>query len=152
MPFIGDDGKPAKHFIDLLIQYHDGRRVAVAVKPTERLESGRFFRELEQLHESIVPSIADEIRLVTELCIPREKAFNAIMYQRFALSPDHDVDARLQQTLSTVRGEISICDLSRLCRAGGRGFRCIVRGLYEGKLRKISPGRINFFTMVKAVR
>ena len=152
LQFIGEDGKPAKHFIDLLVQYHDGRRVAVAVKPTERLESGRFFRELEQLHKSIVPSIADEIRLVTELCIPREKAFNAIMYQRFALCPDPDVDARLQTTLRTVRGEISICDLSRLCRAGGRGFRCIVRGLYEGKLRKISPGRINFFTMVKAVR
>ncbi|WP_299738791.1 hypothetical protein [uncultured Roseobacter sp.] len=152
LPFVDDDGKAAKHFIDLVIQNRDGRRIAVAVKPTERLASGRFIRELECLRESIVSGIADELRLVTEHCISRVEAFNAIMYQRFALCPDCDVDARLAEILDSVHGEISICDLTRLCRAGGRGFRCIVRGLYEGMLTKVSPGRINFFTMVRAIR
>lgn len=152
LPFVDDDGKAAKHFIDLVIQNRDGRRIAVAVKPTERLASGRFIRELESLRESIVPGIADELRLVTERCISRVEAFNAIMYQRFALCPDCDVDARLAEIVGSVHGEISICDLTRLCRAGGRGFRCIVRGLYEGMLTKVSPGRINFFTMVRAIR
>ncbi len=152
LSFIDEDGKAAKHFIDLLIHNRDGHRIAVAVKPTERLASGRFIRELECLRESIVPEIADELRLVTERCISRVHAFNAIMYQRFALCPDHEVDARLAEVLESVQGEISICDLTRLCRAGGRGFRCIVRALYEGGLAKVSPGRINFFTMVRAVR
>lgn len=122
LPFIDDSGKTAKHFIDLVIQNQDGRRIAVAVKPTERLASGRFIRELECLKESIVPKIADELRLVTEHCISRVHAFNAIMYQRFAFCPDQDVDARVAEVLKSVHGDISICDLTRLCRAGGRGL------------------------------
>lgn len=78
LPFIDEDGKAAKHFIDLVIQNRDGRRIAVAVKPTERLASGRFIRELECLRESIVPKIADELRLVTEHCISRVYAVQEV--------------------------------------------------------------------------
>ncbi|MEP5760627.1 MAG: hypothetical protein ABJ327_15205 [Litoreibacter sp.] len=149
VPFIDDDGKPANHYIDLLITQKNGRKIAVAVKPTQRLKSGRFMRELEALSKTMPDGIADELRLVTELCIPRAEAFNAIMYQRFALCPDPDVDARLLDVLSSVSGDISICDLAAQCRAGGRAFRVVVRGLFEGKLRKLSPGRIVLFTRVR---
>lgn len=149
IPFTGDDGRPANHFIDLLITHHDGRRVAVAVKPTERLKSGRFLRELNALERTMPSGTADELVLVTENCFSRADAFNAVMYQRFALCPDPAVDERLQDVLSTVSGDISICDLARLCRAGGRAFRVIVRAIFEGSLLKLSTGRINLFTMVR---
>ncbi len=149
IPFIGHDGKPANHYIDLLITKNDGRKIAVAVKPTERLQSGRFLRELEALEKTMPSATADEVRLVTERCISRTAAFNAIMYHRFALCRDLEVENRLKDVLPSVPGEISICDLAERCRAGGRAFRPIVRGIFEGQLNKLSPGRINQFTMVR---
>lgn len=149
IPFIGDDGRPANHYIDLMITRRDGRRVAAAVKPTSRLKSGRFLRELNALAKTMPPGTADELVLVTEDCFSRADAFNAVMYQRFALCPDPAVDKRLQDVLGTVSGDVSICDLARLCRAGGRAFRVIVRAIFEGSLLKLSPGRINLFTKVR---
>lgn len=152
IPFVDDEGKPANHYIDLLITKKNGRKVAVAVKPTERLKSGHFLRELEALQNTMPPGIADEIHLVTEQCIPRADAFNAVMYQRFALCPDLVVENRLRDVLSSTTGDISICDLAERCRAGGRAFRPIVRGIFEGLLTKQSPGRINLFTIVRRLQ
>lgn len=149
IPFVDHDGKPAKHFADLMITEKDGRKVAVAVKPTERLKSGRFLRELEALEKTMAPDVADEVRLVTELCIPRAEAFNAVMYHRFALCRDTAVEARLHDVLSSTSGETTICDLAERCRAGGRAFRVIVQVIFEGKLEKISSGWIDLFTRVR---
>ena len=152
IPFVGDDGRPANHFIDLMITRRDGRRVAVAVKPTIRLESGRFLRELNALAKSMPSGIADELVLVTENCFSRADAFNAVMYLRFALCPDPVVERRLKDVLSAVSGDISICDLAERCRAGGRAFRPIVRGIFEGQLKKLSQGRIDLFTKVRPLQ
>jgi hypothetical protein len=149
IPFIDHDGKPAKHFADLMITEKDGRKIAVAVKPTERLKSGRFLRELVALEKTMAQDVADEVRLVTERCIPRAEAFNAVMYQRFALCRDIAVEQRLDDVLSSTPGETTICDLAERCRAGGRSFRVIVQGVFEGKLEKLSSGRIDLFTRVR---
>jgi hypothetical protein len=149
IPFIDHDGMPANHFADLMITNTDGRKIAVAVKPTERLKSGRFFRELEALEKTIASDIADEIRLVTELCFSRADAFNAVMYQRFAICRDTDVENRLADVVASIPGETTVCALSERCRAGGRAFRVIVQGIFEGQLEKLSPGRIDLFTRVR---
>ena len=152
IPFVDHEGKPANHYADLMIIKKDGSKIAVAVKPTDRLESGRFIRELEALEKTKPSGVVDEIRLVTETCIPRAEAFNAVMYQRFALCRDPAVETRLTDVLSSVSGDIPICDLAERCRAGGRAFRPIVRGIFEGQLQKVSGGRINLFTMVRRLR
>jgi hypothetical protein len=147
--FTDGDGKPAKHFFDLMITQKDGRKVAVAVKPTERLKSGRFLRELSAIEKTMSSDIADEIRLVTEHCFRRADAFNAVMYQRFAVCRDAVVEARLRDVLASTSGETTICALAERCRAGGRAFRVIVQGMFEGQLEQIIPGRINLFTRVR---
>jgi hypothetical protein len=93
--------------------------------------------------------IADEIRLVTEHCFRRADAFNAVMYQRFAVCRDAVVEARLRDVLASTSGETTICALAERCRAGGRAFRVIVQGMFEGQLEQIIPGRINLFTRVR---
>ncbi len=149
VPFVNEDNRTANHFIDLLITKTNGRRIAVAVKPTARLRSGRFLRELQQLRKTMPSGIADEIRLVTEKSFRRSDAVNALTYLRFALCPDPEIDLRLRDVLSSVNGDITIGDLSKLCRAGGRGFRAIFRAIYEGRLRRVSHGRINLFTIIR---
>ena len=150
VPFVNDHGSPAKHFIDLLITKKDGRRIAVAVKPTVGLKSGRFLRELAQLRKTMPSGLADELRLVTERSFSRDDAFNAELYLRFSLTPDRVVDERLTELLSGLSGSCSISEICVALRSGGRGFRSVVRALYEDKLRKLSTGRINLFTEVQA--
>ena len=150
--FVDADGKPGNHFFDHLITKKDGSRIAVAVKPTERLKSGRFLRELEALERTMAPGFVDEVRLVTECCFSRADAFNAVMYQRFAIYRDAAVEARLQDVLASTAGETTICSLAERSRAGGRAFRVIVRGLFEGQLEKLSPGRIDLFTRVRRLQ
>ncbi len=149
--FIDADGKPGTHFFDLMITQQDGRKIAVAVKPTERLKSGRFLRELNALDKTMPSHTADEIRLVTELCFSRADAFNAVMYQRFAIYRDADVEKRFLDVLASTPGETTICALAERCRAGGRTFRVIVQGIFEGQLEQLSPGRINLFTRVRRI-
>lgn len=149
--FIDAEGKPRTHFIDLLITKRDGRKIAVAVKPTERLQSGKFLRDLNALQRTIVPHLADEVRLVTERCFSRADAFNAVMYQRFKLHPDATVETRFRDVLASTAGETTICEVARRCRAGGRAFRVIVRAIFEGNLEKRSPGRIDLFTRVRRI-
>ena len=149
IPFFDDAGDLANHYIDLLVIKTDGRKVAVAVKPTSRLESGRFMRELQQLKRTMPAGIADELRLVTEQNISRSDAFNAAMYLRFSLTPDAEVDELLRRHLSSMSGAMTVGDICRSCCAGGRAFRCVVRAIYEGGLHKLSQGRINLFTLVE---
>ncbi|WP_322896087.1 MULTISPECIES: hypothetical protein [unclassified Yoonia] len=149
VPFVGDAGKPATHFFDLVITEKGGRRIAVAVKPTDRLASSRFMRELNQLAKTMPTGLVDELRLVTEQSFSRSDAFNAIMYLRFSLTPDFEADGRLTDALSSVNGAMTIGDICRLCKSGGRSFKAVVRAIFEGKLKKISKGRINLFTIVE---
>lgn len=149
IPFVDEHGRPENHYIDLMITKSDGRRVAVAVKPTDRLVSGRFMRELAQLEKTMPRGVADELRLVTEHSFSRADAFNAVMYLRFSLTPDYQVDQLLNDVLSTISGAMTIGDVCKTCRSGGRAFRCVVRAIYNGSLRKLSTGRINLFTWVE---
>lgn len=152
IPFVQPDGKPGNHYFDLLVTKTDGRRIGIAVKPTERLKSGRFLSELEALENTMMPNVVDEVRLVTERCFSRADAFNAVMYQRFVLHRDEAVEHRLSDVVASTSGETTICALAERCRAGGRAFRVIVQSMFEGRLEKLSPGRIDLFTKVRRVR
>jgi hypothetical protein len=105
-------------------------------------------RELTQLRQTMPDGIADELRLVTERSISRSDAANAEMYLRFALTPDIEVDARLMDFLADRTEAMSISEICQSLGAGGRGYRCVVRALFESRLRKLSSGRINLHTSV----
>ncbi|MCT4371738.1 hypothetical protein CLG85_015995 [Yangia mangrovi] len=143
------DGTKGRHYFDLLITYKTGRRVAVAVKPTSRLASGRFLAELEQIKRAVVPDLVDEVRLVTEQCFSRTEAINAATYLRFSLCPDAEADARLEETVSELDGELTIADLIVLSRTGSRGFRAVYRAIFEQRLGLVSRGSINLHSIVR---
>lgn len=150
IPFRDENGKLQNHYFDLVARYKSGHVVATAVKPTERLKSGRFIRELKQLKASEQCAQFDEIRLVTENCFKRSEATNALAYLKFRLFPDWDVHSRLNEVIPTLRGILAIHDLMKLLKMGGRSYRSIYRAIFEGKLEKVSPGKINEFTLIRA--
>lgn len=152
IPFRDADGLLRSHFFDLLILYKDGRRVGVAVKPEERLISGKVLRDLRQLRATMPLGLLDEVRLVTEHSFLRSKAQNALMYLRFKMTPEPEADARFRETVQATAGATSIANLIRRSRTGHCGFRAAVRAIFEGHLSQVSDGQIDLFTIVEVAR
>ncbi|WP_046002560.1 TnsA endonuclease N-terminal domain-containing protein [Tritonibacter mobilis] len=75
--YVGTDGCPARHVFDFLITKTDGERIAVAVKPMQRVLKLNFASELEAVAAAVSKSFADRVLLVTDLHIDRTAAAEA---------------------------------------------------------------------------
>lgn len=75
--FIGADGRPAKHVFDFLVTRSNGEKIAVAIKPMDRVLSRNFISELEHVTSSVPKQFADRVRLITDEQIDRRKAAEA---------------------------------------------------------------------------
>ncbi|MBU2891332.1 hypothetical protein [Celeribacter halophilus] len=144
-----EDGSWGSHFFDLLKTNKCGRREAVAIKPTSRLLSGRFFTEIRRICSTMPKGTADEVRLVTEKSFSRVKATNAATYLRFALCPDLEADALIDDAVQKLAGELTISDLIQISQTGPRGFRAAFRAIYEERITLVSTGHINLHSIVR---
>ena len=75
--YVGTDGRPARHVFDFLVTKTDGERIAVAVKPMQRVLKLNFASELEAVAAAVSKSFADRVLLVTDLHIDRAAATEA---------------------------------------------------------------------------
>ncbi|MFS4581100.1 hypothetical protein [Phaeobacter sp. C3_T13_0] len=72
--FVGADGRPAKHVFDFLITLSSGKKIAIAIKPMNRVLSRNFMSELEHVTRSVPKQFADRVLLITDKQIDRRKA------------------------------------------------------------------------------
>ncbi|MCE8438516.1 hypothetical protein [Rhodovulum sulfidophilum] len=75
--YVGSDGRPARHIFDFLITKTDGERIAVAIKPMQRVMKLNFASELEAVSAAASKSLADRVLLVTDQHIDRVAAAEA---------------------------------------------------------------------------
>ncbi|WP_282093564.1 hypothetical protein [Epibacterium ulvae] len=75
--FMGADGRPAKHVFDFLITLVGGEKIAIAIKPMDRVLSRNFVSELERVTSSVPKQFADRVLLITDKQIDRRKAAEA---------------------------------------------------------------------------
>ncbi|MCE8432742.1 hypothetical protein [Rhodovulum sulfidophilum] len=75
--YVGSDGRPARHIFDFLITKTDGERIAVAIKPMQRVMKLNFASELEAASAAASKSLADRVLLVTDQHIDRVAAAEA---------------------------------------------------------------------------
>ncbi|MEP2921419.1 MAG: hypothetical protein ABJP06_11900 [Sulfitobacter sp.] len=144
-----EDGSWGTHFFDLFVIKKSGETEAIAIKPTPRLASGRFLAELKQLRLTMPLETADQVRLVTEKNFPRTDATNAATYLRFALCPDLEADALIDDAVQKLAGELTMSDLIQISQTGPRGFRAAFRAIYEERLTLVSTGHINLHSIVR---
>jgi hypothetical protein len=144
-----EDGSWGTHFFDLFVIKKSGKTEALNIKPPSRLVSGRFLTEIRQICSTMPKGTADEVRLVTEKSFSRTDATNAATYLRFALCPDLEADALIDDAVLTLAGELTISDLIQISQTGPRGFRAVFRAIYEERLTLVSKGHINLHSIVR---
>lgn len=72
--YIDSDGRPAKHVFDFLVTKADGERIAVAVKPMQRVIARNFLSELERVSAATPKQFADRVMLITDQHLDRAAA------------------------------------------------------------------------------
>ncbi|WP_235924225.1 TnsA endonuclease N-terminal domain-containing protein [Pseudoroseicyclus tamaricis] len=75
--YVGTDGRPARHVFDFLVTKADGERIAVAIKPMQRVLKLNFASELEAVAAAVSKSFADRVLLVTDQHLDRAAAAEA---------------------------------------------------------------------------
>jgi len=134
IPYTDFSGTKAIHIPDYLAQYKCGLRVAIAVKPYNRVQKTNFRRTLQAVKKHMSPSFADRLTLVTERNLHPAEVQNATLLQFCRQHRDQEADRLVAKAVAHLSEETSISDLVQEVGLNGRGFRAIFRAIYRGEL------------------
>ena len=141
-------GNRHTHVFDYLVTLADGRRVAIAVKPSAIAER-RNLRETLTLIRAATPlTYAHEVVLVTERSYTPAAARNAQKLHEFRRAADPEADDAVTRLIAILNGPTTIAELVAQSGLEGRAFRAVFRAIFAGFLRALDPGDILPSTMI----
>lgn len=139
--FVARDGRTRKHVFDFLLTMVSGRKVAIAVKPSARLASGKLQDVVRRIAASDSGKrFADEFRILTEREITRSRAENARLILRARLLRNEEDVRRLARHASSHIGPVRVAELLAAYQPFGRGFNALVNLVDEGVVKLVSKG------------
>ncbi|WP_297340116.1 TnsA endonuclease N-terminal domain-containing protein [Pseudophaeobacter sp.] len=141
-------GQRKYHFFDFLVQFEDGQRVAIAVKPEKEVKRMRFMSELRYIREAISKDFADQVRLITNSDFTKAEALNAERYHDFRRHKDARWMPALETALESAALPMTVKQLADSLDLERDGFRAVVVGIYEGLLEADRTAPINAETLV----
>jgi len=137
--YVDEDGVCHEHIFDLLVILHDGKRIAIDVKPHALLASSN----LKALHERIAgqmsPDIADELLIVTEKRLSRADKYNYELYYTVHRQKWPKDDAVVASLIKKLKGPTEITRIVKASKLDGYGFNAVVRAIASGQLGLIKP-------------
>lgn len=146
--FVDVDGKQRTHRFDYLAEFKGGKRVAIAVKPQERVERLNFKATLCAIERDLSVGFADKVFLVTERERHRVEIQNSELLNFFRRRPDQEADKVIADLIDRLFGEVSIQELISKSGLGARAFRAAFRAIYAGKLNANTREHITNNTVV----
>lgn len=132
--YIDFDGRPARHWFDLLLQTTSGETIAIAIKPYDIAEKSDFRSSLKLIASQTPKSFADRVVLVTERNFTRDLVYNAELIHSVRLDPEPESDDVVRSHLGEFHGSLRIAELTRRCGIGGSAFRSVVRLIAAGDI------------------
>jgi hypothetical protein len=136
VPFSDVDGKSRKHIFDFLVTCHDGRRIAIAVKPkviADRIGMRDF---IARIAAQMPRSLADAACLVTDKDIDPVELRNAELMHACRLGDPAD-DEIVLAVARSYGGAVTLQDLIAAAGIQGRGYRAAMRLFAAGRLRTL---------------
>lgn len=136
--YYGWDPKNQKqHIFDVVVSLDCGSRVAFAVKPEVRLQSGRFETEMQEVAWWVYErDFADDVRIMSEADINPVDLCNAkILASVREADPEADALALEVVRHLPTRGGQSLRDLTLSTGMAARGYRSLIRLIRSGVLR-----------------
>ncbi|KQQ85695.1 hypothetical protein [Aureimonas sp. Leaf324] len=140
--WVDDDGEIHDYFIDLRLTLRNGRRVGVAVKPADRVESSR----IEDVHRRVLArhgtSVADAFEVRTERDIHPDDVADARLVIHARRMPDPMADDRLDRLIPSLVGWCRLSELADAIASDGIGFCSVVRAIAARRLEVRDGERI----------
>jgi len=120
-----------KHTFDFLVELHDGRRIAIAVRPEHRAHD---LRKTVTTIAAQIRDFADEFLVLTDAQLTPNRLHNAttILMARRGANPN--ADAKMHEIVRTLHGATTIEMLANTAGFDGEGYRAAVRLLDTGEL------------------
>lgn len=147
----GLTGKLETHVPDFLAQFRCGLRLAIAVKPYDRVQKINFRATLRAVRKQMPQSFADDLVLVTDRSLNPAEVRNAEFLHLCRRHKDHEADLALAHATDGLNGDTTIEHLVAKAGLGGRGFRAIFRALYDGRLEADKHTVVTHSTIVSPV-
>ncbi|MBN2739416.1 MAG: hypothetical protein JXR35_00800 [Rhodobacteraceae bacterium] len=131
-----------RHYFDVLKTMVDGRVIAETVKPTAKLRSGVFLREMAEVAWWVREfSFADEVRLITEADIDPIDLHNGRVFAGVRLV-DAAALAQARLVVSQLTGSVGLRDLVNEIALGAPGYRALLHLLAQNELQLTRRERI----------
>lgn len=140
-------GESHTHYIDLVVQQTDGRRVGYAVRPWKRI-SVEYLTDLARIKaQAIASGFLWDFRIFSDRDVNPIDLFNAKLLHAVRTG-EPQADATARAAAATISGIASIGALVAQTGLEGTGFRAIVRLIRSGHLKPVRRGRIDYETEV----
>jgi hypothetical protein len=136
------DGRQKRHVCDFLFTRADGRRIAIAVKPTERAIMRKFRDELQRIRAGTDLVFAQDVVLITDRSFTPPAARNAARLHEFRRTPDLEADEIVTSIIGRLTETTTIAEVVADSGLFGRAFRAAFRAIYGGAARVLDAGDI----------
>lgn len=134
--YVDVEGKPRQHTFDFLAVLADGRKIAIAVKPAEKVEHSRFDEKLALIAAQTPKSFADAAALWTDAHMSRSAVANAELLHSASrdIGLDDQADEAVRDIVRNSTGRWKIADIVSRSGLAGRAFRAVIRLIFLGEL------------------
>lgn len=148
--YIDAEGKIREHTFDFLVTLKSGTRIAIAVKPEEKVASSGIEDILARIRKANPTHLADHFILRTSRDITREAAYNARLIRHARKVASRDDILAVMKVATTLKGAAPIRDLVAAAGADeGYGFMAVICLIADGLLGLAKPGRISLTVRVR---
>lgn len=135
------EGKLRRHFLDLLVYFQSGKRVAYSIKYLKDVEKSDLKSELKAINDHNRDTVADDYRVLTEANVNLLEFENA--KQIISCAKDHDFKARkiVKSYLPKLGSSVTPREIGLITGLGRRGERAAIALLQSGvfKLTEHTP-------------
>lgn len=135
------------HYVDLVRQMRNGRRIAYAVRPSARVSSNYQDKLARIKRQSMEQGVFDDFRLFTERDICPVALENATHLHAVRVA-EPEADRAAAEVVSAMRGVATIGALSEQIGMQGTGVRAVVRLIGSGNLQLLRHEKISHSSQV----
>lgn len=150
--FVYPDGRPGKHWFDALLTLQDGTRVAVDVKPKNKVEKTGILEIQRLIEEQVGKRFADVYLVRTEDHIHPDDVFDAWLLLRARRLACATSDAVVASLARNLHGWCRLRDLVAAAGIGGAAFNAAVRLIGSGILEVRDCTRVSYDCFVRRAR
>ena len=152
MTYLDETGRRACHTFDVLVAMKTGTRIAVDIKPRDKVERSRVAVVQRLIREQVGTDFADKYVVRTEDHLHPDDVADARWILRARRLANAAADAAVASLLPSMHGWCRLSDLVAAAGMGAAAFNAAVRAIANGFIEVRDCARISLDCLVRRVR